>query len=133
MNSFFHMKYLLAGVDGRRGGHLYRLADHCDKRIRQHVAENNSCPADLLALLAEDLHPDVRMAVALNMNTSIESRLRLARDPCPDVRYRIASTSYMPTAVLTILLADENPHVQARAKTTLQKLRDGSVQEVQTK
>lgn len=133
MKRFFLIRYLLAGNAARRLRNLYRLAKHSDSKIRRHVAENPACPPDLLAVLAQDTHPDVRMAAALNSNTDVETRIFLSTDDNPDVRFRIASTSYMPIAVLSALATDENPYVQARAKQTLSRMEKDSDKEVTTR
>lgn len=122
MKSFFFVRYLLAGNATRGVRNLYRLAKHSHHRIRQHVAENPSCPQDLLAILAHDPHPDVRMASALNPNTDLDTKILLSADDHPDVRFRIAATSYMPTALLKALSEDDNPYVQTRARRTLEHL-----------
>lgn len=127
MKSFFLIRYLLAGNTTRCLCNLYRLAKHSSSKIRQHVAENPSCPKNLLALLSKDSHSDVRTAVALNLNADAKTRERLSKDKSPDVRFQIASTSYMPIAVLSELARDENPYVRARAQQTLTRIKQEKV------
>lgn len=120
MGRFLWLKYILAGCS--RVKVLKQLALSGIGKIRCRVAENDSCPAQLLFKLSTDESADVRMAVALNRRTGIKLLVKLSRDMQPDVRYMMASTSYLPIEILCDLAMDDNPYVQARATNTLRAL-----------
>jgi len=86
------------------------------------LAEDADTHGDILAVLSA--HPDVRIraAVADNPNTPYIALLKLARDESNDIRYQLAENHNVPRNILHVLLTDENPYVQARAESTLERL-----------
>jgi hypothetical protein len=86
------------------------------------LAESSGTHEDVLAVLSG--HPDVRIrsAVADNSNTPFLALLKLARDESYDIRYQLAENHNVPRNILSVLLVDENPYVQARAENTLDRL-----------
>jgi hypothetical protein len=86
------------------------------------LAEDTDTHGDILAVLSA--HPDVRIraAVADNLNTPYLALLKLARDESNDIRYQLAENHNVPRNILHILMNDENPYVQARAESTLDRL-----------
>jgi hypothetical protein len=54
--------------------------------------------------------------------------LKLASDEHPDVRFRVAENPRVPITILSLLLDDENPFVNARARQTIDKLKEKALQ-----
>lgn len=114
--------YLLAGSKELSPADSHRLAADVDVRIRRRLAENHSCPTEVLELLARDLHHEVRAAAAHNENLPRALLWQLSADRHVDVRYAIAANARMPQDVLQGLAQDSNPYVAWRARRTLSRV-----------
>lgn len=72
-----------------------RLIDDPDPRVREHLAERDDVPADLLARLASDPDPKVRATLARWWTQAPEALRRvLLTDPVDQVRAAACSTYY---------------------------------------
>jgi hypothetical protein len=91
--------------------------------LLERVAEHPNANATTLSCLARHPHPDVRSAVTSNRAASEEDLWKLAEDESADVRYALAENPHIAEAILRLLSEDEHPYVAHRAKTTLQRLR----------
>ena len=122
MEKFSQLKHFLACNPRTSASTLIRLSSSPVERVRVRVAENKSCPPEILILLAHDSAPDVRAAVACNKGLPVASLKELITDESPDVRFRIASDAVMPVEVIDRLMTDVNPYVQARAVKTFKRM-----------
>lgn len=78
-----------------------------DYLLREIVASNERCPADLLEQLAEDLSAGVRANVARNVNTPTHVLSYLGRDRASGVRMWTATNLNTDVDTLTLLAEDE--------------------------
>jgi len=117
-NMFSAAKNRLASNLDSDPGVLHRLGRQGNASVQQRVAENRNTDSETLDLLAQHHSPDVRSAVAQNTNTPLSTALTLAADVSVDVRYAMAENPWTSIALLEILVEDENPYVQHRARRT---------------
>ncbi|MBZ0186887.1 MAG: hypothetical protein K8F91_11630 [Candidatus Obscuribacterales bacterium] len=122
MRSFKHLKYLLAGRPETDPKTLRRLSRSKSLKIRQRVAENSSCPNDVLSSLSNDSNSEVKIAVAGNPKTNKLILYILSWCDDSDVRFWIASNTGSPREIISMLTKDENPFVADRAKRTFRKM-----------
>ncbi|MCC7527689.1 MAG: hypothetical protein IT342_04150 [Candidatus Melainabacteria bacterium] len=87
------------------------------------LIDHPNTPAQVLAELAKHASAEVRAQVADNPNTSWETIMLLVKDESIDVRLSLAQCYHLGTAVLEVLMEDDNPYVCNRAETTLQRLK----------
>ena len=90
------VRYAVAEHPSATAEVLYQLEDRDFSQLRSKIASHSAAPADLLERLAGDAWSFVRLAVAENPNT--------------------------PTPVLERLAANEDEHVSAQARATLNNL-----------
>jgi hypothetical protein len=117
-----HMCWLMAVHPETPPAVLDLLAQQSSGALLERVAENPNAWPTTLARLAKNPCSHVRVAVAANHNTPPETVLDLARDTCPDVRYSVAENAHPTLSTLHELTEDENCHVAARSKKTIQKM-----------
>lgn len=110
--------YIKAGSQSCPPEILEVLAHSEIDRIRLRVAENPRTPKDILELLASDKNVDVRIAAGTNPSTPAYVSYRLAFDEDPDVRLGLADDVNTPIELLEKLMEDSNPYVSHRAAQT---------------
>jgi hypothetical protein len=86
------------------------------------IVESITDAPNTLARLGCDKHYEVRQAVADNPFTPIATLIELSRDHHVDLRFAMAENHSVPVEILTLLCADDNPYVVARAQKTLVRL-----------
>lgn len=114
--------YVIAGNEQTTSSELWSLYRSGCKRIKERVAENNSCPADLIKTLLKDKDPDVRAALALNKSVDKNTLEKLCDDDDVNVRLSLAHEPSMPQDLLEKLSRDSNPYVSDSAERTLEIL-----------
>jgi hypothetical protein len=85
---------------------LLLLAEDKKTSVRQSVAKNQNCPADVLSFLAQDV--EVRREVAEHPSTPAEVLVALSQDEDRDVRWCVAEHPNTPQETLQLLVEDEN-------------------------
>ncbi len=91
---------------------LVELSDDPKNFVRKAVAQNRYCPVDLLKKLADDTNADVREAVALNSNCPADTLAKLSEDIIYNVRRAVARNPFCPTVLLIKLGDDPNEYVR---------------------
>lgn len=128
---FFRLKMLIASNPDTPHMVLEYLSRHGSQSILERIAENPNTPVDVLSQLAVCTCTEVRAAVAENSHTPADLIRNLSSDDNPDIRYTVAENAGTPVEVLQLLEFDDNPYVSHRAKTTLNRLHCGCVQQTE--
>lgn len=78
------------------------------------AAKSKRCPADVLAMLADDIEPYVREMVAKNPNCPVEAFAKLAEDPDKEFRILlvVASNPSCPIEIMTQLAKSKNSSIR---------------------
>ncbi|WP_326689024.1 hypothetical protein OIE63_18930 [Streptomyces sp. NBC_01795] len=93
---------------------------HRDPKVRKSLAENQSLPPEVLAVLAEDPDPPVRrlavfMAGEFGVELPTELTVRLATGPETGMRGRALALLGLPDEIRLSLAEDPDPRVRAAA------------------
>jgi hypothetical protein len=83
-----------------------------EERDRIAVASNQGAPAEILALLANDLSAEVRATVAENPAVPPGAQVILSRDPNEDVRRNLAANAGLSAEVASIMENDREEGVR---------------------
>jgi hypothetical protein len=91
---------------------LKKWAKDKSEDVREKVAENPNCPADVVVTLAEDEGYSVREGVARNVNCPWELLERLADDEEGAIKWHVVWNPNCPVEVLVKLLYDKHSDVR---------------------
>ncbi len=94
--------------------------------MKKWVATNESVPAHILDILANDDDDDVRYTAARNHNVGVETLWSLSKDPDESVRQRVAANPNTPVDLLKFLEKDPWENVVEIVKKRLSKTKQGS-------
>ena len=114
--------YVIAGSENTNSRELWSLYRSGCKRIKERIAENPLCPADLIDVLSNDIDADVKAALARNKSVGLSTLESLCDDDDINVRLSLAHEPSLPQFLLEKLSRDSNPYVCDSAERTLEIL-----------